>query len=93
MSKNKVGENLETFENTKINETYKQSEIKSENLYRVIFKQNRQFELFINNEKIIWTSNGINPAFPDKYKNGLPESIINNPDFKTNQKYFTVVKI
>ena len=90
---NKVGEDVETFKNTKTDNIYKQSEIKTEDLYRVVFKQNRSFELFVNNEKLIWNSHGINPIYPEKYINGLPESIINDKDFKVAQKYFSVSKI
>jgi hypothetical protein len=66
--------------------------IKAEALYTVSFRENRSFELFVRGERILFHGRKLNPVYPEKYKNGLPEELINSTDFKASAKYFNIVK-
>ena len=79
----KVGKNEEKF---------KQSEPK-EKLYKIIWTQNRSRELRIGRENLMFTPYGINPYFPEKYRDGVSEKLINHPDFETQKKYFTIKEV
>lgn len=61
-------------------DTYKQTD----GMYRVIFKQNRPFELEVNR---MWYRFG---PFEEKI---LPEDFVTSSEFKQQEKFFTVVKI
>jgi hypothetical protein len=60
-------------------------------LYRLVFKQNRAFELHIGNEVLRFENGAL--IFPLKYTAGIPESIINSDDFLVMKNYFVVKKI
>ena len=66
---------------------------KKEKLFKVIFRENRTHELFVAGEKLIWGPNSVNPIFPEKYNKGLPERLINDRDFKSQESYFTIVEV
>ena len=61
-------------------------------LYRVVFRENRTHECRVGLETIIWSPRGKNPIFPLKYKDGLPEEIINHHDFEPQKKYFVITE-
>ena len=67
-------------------------ETSKENLYNVIFRDNRSFEMTVGNEFFRFEPHITNPVLPEKYKNGVPESIISHPDFKIKKDYFNVFK-
>ncbi len=64
-----------------------------EKKYRVVFKHNRSFDLRVNQETIKFSPHGINPEFPEKYKNGIPEKIVNSKDFQSHKNYFVVTEV
>jgi hypothetical protein len=81
---NKVKTEIDpNFEQSK-EQTYKQSEERNEKMYRVIFKQNRTFELHINNKVY---------RFMPFESRVFPESIVGTKDFKAQECYFTVLEI
>ena len=61
-------------------------------LYNVIFRDNRSFELTVGREFLRFEPHVTNPVVPEKYKNGVPESIISHPDFKIKKDYFNIFK-
>lgn len=91
MAKNKVGEDEKTYKNTE-EEIYKNSEIDKKKKYIVVYKHNSSMEIYVGKEFLRFEANINNPVYPDKYKDGLPESIISHPDFIKQKKYFTVIE-
>lgn len=93
---NMVGQDEKTFPDLsqEDNSTLKPSEENPgrEALYPVIFKEDRTFELYVAGERIVFSSRTRNPIYPEKYAEGLPDSILNHPDFKSHSQYFNVVK-
>lgn len=89
MKKNKIGEDNEEnkYKNTKVDKYQN-----TRDLYNVVFKQNRKFEIKIGREFLIFEGGKVNPVYPDKYKDGLPKAMIDNKDFQSQVKYFTVTK-
>jgi len=89
----------------KDDKTFKQSEEKvykqSERLFKVVFKQNRSAEVFIptTREDLRFEAHIENPIFPlgkdgkPKYKDGVPESVINDPDFQSIAKNFNIMEV
>ena len=59
-------------------------------LYQVRNLANRPHEIIIKQKTIRWDARGINPMFPEEYKNGLPEEIINHKNFALQKKYFHI---
>jgi len=56
----------------------------------VAFRHNRSFELRAFNETIRWEPRGRNPVSPDRFKDGLPQELIESKYFKSHSEYFTV---
>lgn len=81
-------ESKEVYENTKP-EVFKATREKK---YRLVFKHNRSFDLRIAQETIRFAPHGVNPEFPEKYKNGIPEKIVNSKDFQSHKNYFVVTE-
>jgi hypothetical protein len=73
-------------------EKYKASDPKKK-LFRVVFKQNRTKEVKVGREFLVWIPNGVNPVYPEIYKDGIPEEIINHKDFQTQKKYFNITEV
>lgn len=65
----------------------------SERKFKVVMKFNFPFELYVNRELLKWNAYGINPWHPEKYKSGIPESIINSKAFQNARNYFTIIPI
>ncbi len=59
---------------------------------RVVFKHNRSFDLRIGQEVIRFAPHGVNPEYPEKYKDGLPDDIINHRDFESHRNYFVITE-
>ena len=64
----------------------------SERIYQVRFTQNRKYELKVGREILIFMAGAINPCFPEKYKNGVPESVISHPDFAKAKSMFAITE-
>lgn len=85
----KYPEKEEIYKQSEKKEIYKQSEKK----FNVMFKSNRRFELHVNREVLIFEGRKLNPIYPEKYREGIPENIINKPNFQTHKKYFNVMEV
>ena len=80
-----VGEKPETYEASPEvpAETFKQSETPAEQLYVIVFKQNRSIGITVNGEYL---------TFNCGKEYTVPESVINSPDFKSQAKNFSIKK-
>lgn len=59
-------------------------------LYDVTYRSNKSFELHVNREVLRFEAGIVNPVSPIEYKKGVPESIINSPEFKVQSQFFNV---
>jgi hypothetical protein len=91
MAKDKVGTNPERYENSP-QENYKNSEIVTGKEYIVVCKRNASHEVYVGGELLRFEANIHNPVYPEKYSKGVPESIINHPDFQSAIQYFTIIE-
>ena len=70
-------------------------------LYKVVFKHNRSFEVWIPavREHLRFEAHIANPVSPldkdgqPKYKDGVPEVIIKDNQFQSSLKYFNVMEV
>lgn len=86
----KVGEPEKSFEATDQNVgTFVPQD---EALHQVVFKEDRAFELFVGGERILFMGRRPNPVWPAKYADGLPDRVLDHPDFKTHANYFNVAR-
>jgi hypothetical protein len=72
-------------------QVYSQSVQSGIELYQLIYKHNKSFELHANRE-VIRFENG-NVVFPEKYVEGFPAEIIKSEEFKLQSDNFVVKKI
>jgi len=74
---------------------------KKSKLYKVVFKQNRSFEIWIptTREQLRFEAHIVNPVLPlnkkgkPKYANGVPKEIINDAQFQSSLKYLNVMEV
>jgi hypothetical protein len=80
--------------NTGMNDeaNFRNSDIPNEKKYIVVHKFNSPIEIYIGREFLKFEAHTPNPIYPEKYQDGLPESIINHPDFQAAAKNFTVIE-
>ena len=92
--KTKVGKTPEPYQQSAgiPGETFKQSETPEEQLYTVIYKGNRSREITVNGERLLFRGGSINPVHPEKYRSGVPGNIVENPEFKSQAKDFSIKK-
>lgn len=76
-----------TFENSSPS-NYQQSEKK----YSVRYRFNGSMEIYVGTNRIKFEAHKTNPVFPSEYSDGIPESIVNHPDFQSQKKYFSVTQ-
>jgi hypothetical protein len=88
MAKKYPNKDDSTFENSD-EANFKQSEGKR---YNVVYKDNASMEITVGGELLRFEAHKLNPVHPEKYKDGVPESVINHPDFKWTNKYFTITE-
>ena len=70
--------------------TFANSEPQAE-LFRLIYKHNKSFELHVNREVIRFEEGKV--VFPQKYLEGFSKDIIESEDFKLQSDNFVVKKI
>lgn len=71
--------------------TFAQSETQPSELYRVVYKHNKSFELHANREVIRFENGKV--VFPQKYLEGFPKELIESEEFKLQSDNFVVIKI
>jgi hypothetical protein len=67
---------------------YKQSE----KLFDVSFRENRVYEIYIGREFFRFEGQRANPVLPECYSGGVPETIVNHPDFKIHSNRFNIIE-
>lgn len=61
-------------------------------VYSLLVRENAPFECFVGGQKMMFRARGLNPFFPEKFSDGVPESIVNHPDFSELKKYFVITE-
>lgn len=61
-------------------------------LFNVTFRENRTFEVRVRRETIRFEGGRMNPVFPEKYRDGVPESVLNTDEFQSQIKFFNITE-
>jgi hypothetical protein len=92
MAKNRVGEPQAADVGRTDPANFQNSDIPKKRKYIVVHKFNCPLELNIGGVEIKFEPHGRNPIFPAEFKDGIPDTIINHPDFISAADNFVILE-
>lgn len=69
-------------------DVFEQSSVPANELYQLVYKHNKSFELHVNREVIRFENGHV--VFPQKYIEGFPKEVIESEEFKLHSDNFVV---